>query len=138
MRNVNRIARAMGGALLAALSSLPAPAIQSAVAASHVYESIVIEKPAADATVFDNAGDVEVTVSVTPALRNGDAVALALDGQPSAASGGTHIGLSGIPRGEHTLRAQVVDANGERLIASAPVTFHVWQASRLFPNRRKS
>jgi hypothetical protein len=48
-----------------------------------------------------------------------------------------HFELAGIDRGEHTLVAEAVDRDGEPLIASPPVIFNVWRASRLFPNRKQ-
>ena len=48
----------------------------------------------------------------------------------------TEFRLDGVERGEHTLQARLVDRNGRTLAGSEPVTFHLWQASRLFQNRR--
>ena len=125
-------------ALALALSSAYAieASAQSGTAVS--YDSVAVVKPAGDATVFDNAGNVEVTVAVSPALRTdaGDRIALILDGRRISVPRATHFKLSGITRGEHTLEAQVVDSGGNALISSTPVKFHLWQASRLFPNRR--
>ncbi len=102
------------------------------------YHSIAVVKPAGNSTVFNNAGNVGVTVAVSPALRTdaGDRIALILDGRQIAVRSATHFKLSGITRGEHSLEAQVVDSSGNALISSNPVKFHLWQASRLFPNRR--
>ncbi|MHB8668737.1 MAG: hypothetical protein ACYC7B_14620 [Burkholderiales bacterium] len=101
------------------------------------YVSIAVVKPADKSTVFDNAGNVAVRVAVSPALRarNGDRVALIVDGKRAAVRSATHFRLSGIVRGEHTLEAQVVDGNGYALISSKPVNFYMWHASRLFINR---
>ena len=44
--------------------------------------------------------------------------------------------VTGLPRGEHSVRALVVDEHGREVEASPPVRFYVWKASRLFPNRR--
>lgn len=133
---------ALAGALLAfaasvaVLASVPAPAPRTD-GSPRLYDSIVIRQPASNSTIFDNEGNVEVAVKVSPALRDGDEIALALDGHRTAKQGGSHFRLSGIPRGEHVVLARVVDSNGNALVESAPVTFYVWHASRLFPNRKK-
>ena len=101
------------------------------------YESIGILKPAGDSTIFDNAGNVDVVVKVAPALRPGDRIVLTLDGRPAAQRAGLRFALSSIDRGEHTLVVKAVDRDGNALIASPPVVFNVWQASRLFPSRQR-
>lgn len=117
----------------------------SAVAASSAaaqrttaYRSIAVEQPANGATVFDNAGDMDVVVSVSPKLDTaaGDRIALILDGRTESVRGATRFRLTGVARGEHSIEARVMDGSGNVLISSSPVKFHMWQASRLFPNRR--
>ena len=95
-------------------------------------------QPANEATVFDNAGNVEVKLALSPALdiAAGDRIALLLDGQQAALQSATQFRLSAVVRGEHRLEARIVDRSGNTVIASAPLEFHLWQASRLFPNRR--
>lgn len=98
--------------------------------------NVAIVQPANEETVHDNEGKVVVQVAISPDLAPGDRIVLLLDGRPVGAQGGTTFALSGIERGAHTLQAQVVDASSAPLTASAPVTFHLWQASRLFPGRK--
>ena len=118
------------------LSQYGAPGTQSGT--NSIYGSIAVTKPADGSTVFNNAGNMEVTVAVSPALRAaaGDQIVLLVDGRRTAAQSATDFKLTGIVRGEHTLEAQVVDGSGNTLIASKPVKFYMWQASRLFLNRR--
>lgn len=119
------MARPTGTIQLAQLRAVPA------------YDRIEIMRPGNDTTVFDNGGNVEVTVAVTPALRtsSGDRMALLLDGRKASLSRSVQIKLTGVERGDHTLRAQVLDSDDSAVISSAPVKFHLWQASRLFPGR---
>lgn len=100
------------------------------------YTGAAVVQPANEQTVHDNDGNVTVRVAVTPGLAPGHRVVLLLDGRPIGQQMGGTFPLSGIERGAHTLQAQVVDSNGKTLIASHPVTFYMWQASRLFPGRR--
>jgi uncharacterized membrane protein YgcG len=99
------------------------------------YGRVAVTLPENDATIRDNTGQVRVEVQVVPALdsRAGDRVVILLDdrvqGGPLAT---TRVTLAGVDRGTHTLQARVVDANGDELLASEPVTFHMHQASVLF------
>jgi hypothetical protein len=102
------------------------------------YHSIAIGQPASNGTIFDNAGNVEVAIVISPSLRAGDRIALNIDGRPMPPRSQERFKLSGLERGEHTLKAGVIDANGDSLISSALVTFYMWRGSLLFPNRRKS
>jgi hypothetical protein len=101
------------------------------------YHSVTIGQPAANATVFDNAGNVEVRIITSPTLRAGDRIALNIDGRAMPPQNQGRIELSGLDRGEHTLKATIVDAGGYALMSSAAVTFYVWRGSLLFPARER-
>ena len=119
------------------LAATFAAALGVARAASH--DSVSIVAPAQKQTVFSNPGDVSVQVKVSQPLRagSGERIAVLLDGRAAASGAGTSVELSGVVRGWHTLRAQVLSPGGAVLAASAPVKFYLWHASRLFPDRRK-
>jgi hypothetical protein len=108
-----------------------------ASAQAGAYDELRIVAPAEDATVHDNQGNVSITVSVVPALQAqaGDRIVLLLDGRSAASGTGGQFTLTGVDRGTHTLAAQVTAADGAVRIASAPITFHMWRASRRFPSR---
>lgn len=88
------------------------------------YRSLGIVQPAAGATVRSNEGRVPVSLALQPALQQGHAIRLLLDGR---AIGGSFdslaIELAGIDRGTHSLQAGVIDASGRPLIESAAVRF---------------
>lgn len=138
------IARNMPVDYAGATAAAPRARTQSAGAqyaqsgSTSAYDSIAVVDPANDATVFDNAGNVTVTVAVSPGLRGsaGDQIALILDGRVASVRDATRFKLSEIARGEHTLEAQIVDRGGTVVISSNPVKIYLWQASRLFPARR--
>lgn len=112
-------------------------AIVACVAQAAGYDTVRIVAPSQDETVHDNRGKVTVSVAVSPPLRAGagDRIALLLDGRVVAKGSDERIALSGVDRGTHALRAEVTASDGSVLIVSAPVTFHMWRASRLFPGR---
>jgi hypothetical protein len=102
--------------------------------------AVTIVSPANEETVHDNTGRLTVALTVEDggALAQGRAaLRVLLDGAPfGAEQRGRSFGLEGIERGTHTLQIELVDRDGKTLAASAPVTFHMWQASALFPARK--
>lgn len=117
--------RAAFAALLPLLVAWPADAAQ-----------IDIVAPLAQETLHDNTGNVDVHIATAPELARGQQIEVWLDGRLIARGPQTAFRLDGVERGEHMLQARLVDRNGRTLAASEQVTFHLWQASRLFQNRR--
>ena len=101
------------------------------------YESITIVQPLNDETVHENAGSVHVVMRLRPALRDGDGIEILIDGKTVSRRASTSIDVEGVERGTHELRARIVAQGGEVLVSSPPVTFHMWQASRLFRDRQR-
>lgn len=96
---------------------------------------IAIVQPAAEQTVHSNAGDVRVVTRASGAAP-GSRVRLVVDGRAWLGDAdGDAITLTGLDRGTHAIQAELVGADGTVLAASQPVTFYVWQASRLFRHR---
>ncbi|NND54667.1 MAG: DUF4124 domain-containing protein [Gammaproteobacteria bacterium] len=92
------------------------------------YESLTFSSPTAEQTLWNIGGTLNVTLSLSPGLRNGDRVTLYVDGasQPIA---GLSTQLEEVWRGAHNLQAEVVDANGTLMIRSDPIRFYVQQTS---------
>jgi len=88
-----------------------------------------VVSPAVDETVHSNTGSIRVVVRDVP---RGWQLQPALDGavvsEPVADS---VFYLRGVTRGTHELTVKLLDAGGREVSATSPVTFHVWQASRL-------
>jgi hypothetical protein len=100
------------------------------------YGALIVASPSNEQVIEDPGGAVPVSLAVEPPLRtrDGDAVRLNLDGQPlDTRYTGAQIVIPGVPRGTHTLQAQVVDRAGTVLISSAPVTFHMHAPSSQTP-----
>jgi len=95
------------------------------------YDAVAIRSPAEGETLWNIEGELSVTTEVTPPLQPSHILFLYLDGQPAArlGPGDTVARLSGVWRGEHTLRAQVMDDQGNVLIQGNPVRFLVQQTS---------
>jgi hypothetical protein len=101
--------------------------------------AVRIVAPEPEQTVHDNSGNLTVTVAVSPPLsaEAGDTLTLLLDNKIAAKGSGLRFELKGIDRGSHTLQAQVNAADGTVIASSPHVIFHMWRASRLFPNRHE-
>lgn len=94
------------------------------------YQSLSFSSPVPEQTLWNIGGTLNVSLSLSPALRDGDQVILFFDGEPRTIRGlGTQ--LEEVWRGAHNLQAQVVDANGNMMIRSQPMRFYVQQTSIL-------
>lgn len=97
-----------------------------------VYSGIEITSPQDDVSIRENTGNVSVTVSLNPNLKNGHKLVLYLDGEEYASGTTTNFQLQNIDRGSHQLRAAVQNAEGRLLISSKSITFHLHRFSALF------
>lgn len=130
-RNVNEI-RTMWRALALALFLT-----LSIGAGAQSQWQIAISSPASGETVHDNEGNVAVAVAIEGAGER-PAIRLLLDGRPHGVDqSAPSFALENIDRGEHTLQAQLIDARGQVIADSQPVTFYLWRASALFKSRKK-
>lgn len=86
---------------------------------------IRITSPTPDETIRDTGGRLGVTVDVT--LKSNQGVLYFLDGaqQNPVATPSTAYLFEAVERGEHTITATVVSADGKELSRAAPVTVHV-------------
>ncbi|MEX0899219.1 MAG: DUF4124 domain-containing protein [Gammaproteobacteria bacterium] len=104
------------------------------------YQSVRIATPAHDSVAWNTAGEIAVSVAVSPPLNAsaGHKVLVYLDGAPVAGTpvASTSIGLTGIHRGTYQLSAAIVDGGGRQILRSETITFHVRQTSIQNPQRR--
>lgn len=108
---------------------LPVATRDTPVAAA--YDSLAIQSPGQDETLWNIGGQLDVAVALQPALQAGHRLQLILDGQTVAEldAGVTRTRLTEVYRGQHTLIAKIRDASDTTLMQSAPVTFYVQQSS---------
>jgi len=119
----------------AIVSAIVAFVFLTAASAAQAAEISVVA-PANKTTIHSNQGKLTVKLHRVGAPP-GAGVRLVLDGvaRPKIHRGSV-IELDGIQRGSHTLQAVLLSADGQRVAASVPVTFYMWHASRLFPDRK--
>jgi hypothetical protein len=94
--------------------------------AAFKYESITFNSPAAEETLWNIEGVLNVSLSVEPALQTGHQIRVYFDGEPTVVSG-TSFQLEEVYRGVHNLQAEVVDETGNLMIRSRPNRFYVQQ-----------
>ncbi|MEE9452457.1 MAG: DUF4124 domain-containing protein [Gammaproteobacteria bacterium] len=104
----------------------PFTQIESADEISSAYQSIMITAPADQATLRNNYGTVNVSVSLEPALVANDRLQLLLDAviieQPQHTMS---FYLEGIDPGTHELSVQVIDSADQVIAESEAVTFYL-------------
>ncbi len=108
-----------------------APA-QKRPASPFVYADLAITSPTPDQTFHGDAGNIPVQVAIEPGLRSSDTLVLRLDGKTVASGKGGAFTLHDVMRGTHVVVVEVHDSSDNAIKSSAPVTFHVFQNSKLF------
>ena len=95
------------------------------------YAEVRITSPENEASIRDNAGNVNVDVKISPSLRSGDKVELKLDGQAIGGGRKTNFALTDMERGTHSLQAVVKNSNGKVVASSESVTFTLQRRSAI-------
>jgi single-stranded DNA-binding protein len=87
------------------------------------YEKLVITSPEMNETIRNSDGTVSVAYTLTPGgLMPGHQFQLMLDGRVKRDATTT---LESVDRGSHTVKVQIVDANGIVQLSSQSVIFHL-------------
>jgi hypothetical protein len=92
-----------------------------------VYRDFAISSPGQEESVWKPDGPVAVTWTVRTALQPGMQVILYLDGRRHTATVQPMIPLTGLDRGEHTLKAELRDARNRIIATAETITFFVRQ-----------
>lgn len=94
------------------------------------YESFTVSYPAADEAIRANDGNLTASFALSPGLKASDQVFIYLDGK-KVNEGGKALTASftNLDRGSHSIFAVVRNDNGDVLINSDTVTFHVLRNS---------
>ena len=95
------------------------------------YTSIEIVSPAAEETLWNIEGVLNVSVALQPALQQGHQVRAYFDGEMRPVSGAS-FQLQEVWRGVHNLQVEVVDGTGRVMIRSQPNRFYVQQNTVAF------
>ena len=104
-------------------SSVPSIQNPSTTKKQETYTKLAITQPADQSTIRNNQGYVVVTIEVEPQLLPGNSIQILFDGKAQGTpQNSLMFQLNGIYRGSHTIAVQILDANGEVLKTSPPVT----------------
>ncbi len=106
-------------------STTAAPEAYAEDADDFAYEAADILSPADDEAVRANMGDVQVEIDIYPALQDNHEVQLFLDGKAVLAGRDMSYRLNDIDRGTHTLRVEIINADGRVVFAGMPSRFHL-------------
>jgi hypothetical protein len=99
------------------------------------YQTLRIASPTTGETLWNIGGTLTVQVELAPQLAPTHRLDLVFDGQRARLdSNRLQFQLPNVFRGEHTLQAVVVGADGKVVQSSAPVPFVVQQTSIQNPN----
>ena len=104
-------------------------ATRSTAGVQEGYDEFRISRPGDGEAIRDNAGNVNVDLSLAPNLRAGDKFDLILDGQSIGGGKATAITLTDMDRGAHSLQAVVKNASGQVVARSKSVTFTLQRRS---------
>jgi hypothetical protein len=115
---------------LPAINTQPAPNIPVTVkkvdAEVTNYQAITIVAPAQGATIPPGHQDVTVKMALTPPLQDGHQIQFLFNGQhhgPLTTS--TTINIDSLVRGEHSIKAQVLDSENNIIGQSNNITIYV-------------
>ena len=75
--------------------------------------------------ILNNAGNVTISVTLTPSLRDSDNVHIYIDGNEMARGPFTSFHFQSMDRGSHEIHAEVKNKEGKSLIKSKPITFYL-------------
>lgn len=97
--------------------------------AASPYTSLTIVQPTPEQVFFGAEATVVVAAELGGTLRPDHTVVFFVNGNRRPAGSGLGLELPNLERGSHFLRAAVLDQNGEPVITSQQITFHVRQPS---------
>ena len=93
------------------------------------YESLAIVQPTADQVFFGADATVVAAAELGGTLRSDHTVVFFVNGNRRPAGSGLALELQNLDRGSHFLRAAVLDRNGDPVITSQQITFHIREPS---------
>lgn len=115
-------------------SEAGAPTDADSEAETNPYTDVRIVQPSPEENLHGTGNQVGVGVRVIPALQQGHSLRYLLDGAVVAETSSQRVRLTEVFRGQHSVAAQIVDAQGKVVTSTSPVVFYMMQPSILNPN----
>lgn len=104
------------------------------------YESFEVAYPSDDTTIRSNDGNLNISLDLSPSLQSSHRVFIYVDGKKVLEEGSTSLSanLNNLDRGTHSIFAVVRSEDGDVLINSNTVRFHVQRNSIINNNPTNS
>lgn len=112
-------------------SFTPPPSLGDAASGGQAYADLRFFSPQPEETFQGTGNSLSVRLQSATPLRPGDRVVLFLDQVRQGEFATLAVNLDGIPRGTHTVRAEILSQGGQVLAGAGPVTFFMKQHSQL-------
>ncbi len=94
------------------------------------YETFNVTYPKDDEAIRSNDGNITVAFELSPALKKTDTIFVYVDGKKIVEnSKSLSVSLQGLDRGTHSMFAVVRNGNGDVLLNSNTVSFHILRNS---------
>ena len=94
---------------------------------TEAYKSFTVTNPKAGEAVRSNIGNVNISLSIEPALQRSHTIEILMDGKKVGS--GSSVSLQNVDRGSHSITASVIDGNGKKLISTSS-TFSILRAAK--------
>ncbi|MEW8625886.1 MAG: DUF4124 domain-containing protein [Candidatus Thiodiazotropha sp.] len=99
-------------------------------AAAGNYLQFDIVQPSNDETIRNAENSVSIGLSISPPLFEGHTIQLYVDGNKlDSEIKTTQLVLQQLSRGTHTIKAEIIDAEGKMVKQTGSTTFHLRQAA---------
>ena len=92
------------------------------------YSHFEIASPSNDATVRNNAGNLQVALDIRPKLGLGHKVVLDIDGVTVSDGSSSILSVNNVNRGSHNLVARIIDADDKTIISTDQITIFLHRA----------
>jgi len=96
------------------------------------YNTLNILTPANESTLRSNSGNISLGLQLEPTLQATHQLRILLDGNEAKLSRSLQVSLTNIPRGQHSLSVQIIDADNRVLKQSPSHTIYLQRHSKLF------
>lgn len=107
----------------------PVPISQKKPEVVDLYSELLITSPKNDETYFRSEGKLIIQIQIVPNIRISDKIAYYLDGMLVHSGRSKTYGIDELDRGTHNLSVSILSADGNVIISSKPVMFHMRQSS---------
>ena len=109
------------------------PVTTPAVEKTVLYQQLDILSPHNQETIWNNSGEVSITLQISPNITPPDLLQLMIDGKVMGSSKeSTAFVLKGLDRGTHLLQAQIINQHKKIVKVSPVVVFYIHKAIAAF------